>query len=217
MTAGDDRSAISESSFCMFGKSHCRTHGERKHKWLTIVARDWHILMACGCKMKVILYLSTAGEIWSFCNLLLVNSHFFEFSAMLKGKDIRLMLLEKATMLDWYFSLLLSLFSSKTCPGHTKNNYRRWLNQSAILHEHISQSAKFQTHSPNASLSLSGRLAEVFSRLLVVFNVLPRKEKTNRQIWNNWNLLHNRPDLLEFLIQILLLLQTKESTSLTLT
>lgn len=63
MTAENDRSAISESSFCMFGESHCRARGKRKHKWLIIGARDWHVVMVCGYKMKVILCFLTGGEV----------------------------------------------------------------------------------------------------------------------------------------------------------
>lgn len=89
--------------------SHCRTHGKRKRKWLIIGVRNWHILMACGYKIKVILCLSTVGEVWSLptrqwtaviCFSWILT---FQFSAMLKSKDCSTLVEKKATMLDWYF------------------------------------------------------------------------------------------------------------------
>lgn len=84
----DAENDISESSFCMFGKSLCRAHEKRKHKWLAIVARDWHIWCHAGTKWKsfctVRQSLPTRQGTIVICSLWILT---FEFSAMLKGKD----------------------------------------------------------------------------------------------------------------------------------
>lgn len=115
--------------------SHCRTHGKRKRKWLIIGVRNWHILMACGYKIKVILCLSTAGEVWSLptrqrtaviCFSWILT---FQFSAMLKSKDCSTLVGKKSYNVGLILSLRISPFSNTKCLK-TARHHQQSLNQS---------------------------------------------------------------------------------------
>lgn len=83
MTAENDRSAISESSFRMFGESHCRARGKRKHKWPMpetgtlwwCAGTKWKWFCAFWQEGKSDLLPTRLGT-----DLFLVNSYFWVFS-----------------------------------------------------------------------------------------------------------------------------------------
>lgn len=111
MTAENDRSAISESSFRMFGESHCRARGKRKHKWT--MPETGTLWWCAGTKWKILCFL-TGGEVWSLADSAGNRSAPCEFLLLSFQQWWKLKIFvwhycnSKGSMFDRYFSLSLS-------------------------------------------------------------------------------------------------------------